>query len=93
MQLCKVHIEGFTADEKEVLDMMFFHPFDKLEEYDGKLIMNYGSGQVCPGTNDFAEDCRSCRYVPFVVRKILRRQKNFTFGEKPKSVKGDENGN
>jgi len=93
MQLCKVHIEGFTADEKEVLDMMFFHPFDKLEEYDGKLIMNYGSGKICPGTNDFAEDCRSCRYVPFVVRKILKRQENFTFGEKPRSIKGDENGN
>lgn len=85
MQLCKVHIEGFTADEKEILDMMFFHPFDKLEEYDGKLIMNYGSGEVCPGTNDFGEDCKNCRYVPFVVRKILRRQENFIFGEKPEA--------
>lgn len=82
MQLCKVHIEGFTADEKEVLDMMFFHPFDKLEEYDGKLIMNYGSGEVCPGTNDFEEDCKNCRYVPFVARRILRRQENFIFGKK-----------
>lgn len=81
--LCKVHLEGFTPEEKEVLDMMFFHPYDKFEEVDGKLIMNYGRGAVCPGINDFGEDCKNCRYVPFVVRRILRRQQNFVFGNKP----------
>jgi hypothetical protein len=30
-------------------------------------------------------DCRNCRYVPFVARKILRRQENFIFGEKPEA--------
>ena len=80
--LCKVHLEGFTPQEKEILDMMFFHPYDKLEEDEGKLIMNYGSGKLCPGTNDFGEDCKNCRYIPFAVRKILRRQKNFVFGKK-----------
>ena len=83
MQLCKVHLEGFTPEEKEILDIMFFHPYDQLEEYDGKFIMNYGSGEICLGTNDFEEDCKNCRYVPFVVRKILRRQENFVFGNKP----------
>jgi hypothetical protein len=80
--LCKVHLEDFSPEEKEILDMTFFHPYDKLEEVDGKLIMNYGSGKLCPGTNDFREDCKNCRYVPFVVRKILRRQENFVFGKK-----------
>jgi hypothetical protein len=80
--LCKVHLEGFTLEEKEILDMTFFHPYDKFEAYDEKLIMNYGSGRLCPGTNDFGENCKNCRYVPFVVRKILRRQENFVFGEK-----------
>jgi hypothetical protein len=83
MKLCKVHLEGFTPEEKEILDMMFFHPYDILEEYDGKFIMNYGSGELCLGTNDFGEDCKNCRYVPFVVRKILKRQRDFEFGKKP----------
>jgi hypothetical protein len=85
MKLCKVHLEGYTPEEKELLDLMFFHPYDKLEEDDGRLIMNYGSGEVCPGINDFGEDCKQCRYVPFFVRRILRRQENFVFGEKPES--------
>ncbi|MGD2186132.1 MAG: hypothetical protein PVI71_08390 [Desulfobacterales bacterium] len=83
MILCKVHLEGFTSEEKEILDMTFFHPYDQLEAYDGKLIMNYGSGALCLGTNDFGEDCKNCRYVPFVVRRILRRQENFVFGKNP----------
>ncbi len=84
MKLCKVHLEGFTPEEKETLDMMFFHPFDKLEEYDGRLIMNYGCGEgICLGTNDFGEGCKECRYVPFVVRRILRRQEKYVFGKKP----------
>lgn len=41
------------------------------------------SGRLCPGTNDFGENCKNCRYVPFVVRKILQRQENFVFGQKP----------
>ncbi len=82
MLLCKVHLEGFTPEEKEILDTMFFHPYDKLEEYDGKLIMNYGSGELCLGTNDFGEDCKHCRYVPVVVRRILQRQEHFEFGKK-----------
>ena len=81
--LCKVHLEGFTPGEKEILDMTFFHPYDKFEEVDGKLIMNYGSGALCPGINDFGEDCKKCRYVPFVVKRILIRQQNFVFGNKP----------
>ncbi len=83
MLLCKVHLEGFTPEEKEILDTMFFHPYDKLEEYDGKLIMNYGSGALCLGTNDFGEDCKHCRYVPVLVRRILQRQEHFEFGKKP----------
>lgn len=83
MQLCKVHLEAYTPQEKEILDLMFFHPYDKLEEYDGKLIMNYGSGEICKGANDFGEDCKNCRYIPYVVRKILIRQENFVFGKKP----------
>ena len=84
MKLCKVHLEGFTTEEKEILDMMFFHPYDKLEEYDGRLIMNYGYGEsICMGTNDFGEGCKECRYVPFVVRRILGRQEKFAFGKKP----------
>lgn len=83
MLLCKIHLEGFTPEEKEILDTMFFHPYDKLEEYDGKLIMNYGSGELCLGTNDFGEDCKRCRYVPVVVRRILQRQTHFEFGAKP----------
>lgn len=83
MKLCKVHLEGFTSEEKEILDIMFFHPYDKLEENNGTLIMNYGCGEdICMGINDFGEDCKNCRYVPFVVRRILRRQENFVFGEK-----------
>jgi hypothetical protein len=27
--LCKVHLEGFTPAEKEILDMTFFHPYDR----------------------------------------------------------------
>lgn len=83
MILCKVHLEGFTPEEKEILDMTFFHPYDKLEEYDGKLILNYGSGALCPGTNDFGENCKNCRYVPVVVRRVLQRQEHFVFGNKP----------
>ncbi len=82
MMLCKVHLEGFTPEEKDILNLMFFHPYDKLEENDGKLIMNYGSGKLCPGTNDFGEGCKLCRYVPYAVRKILRRQEKFVFGKK-----------
>ena len=82
MKLCKVHLEDVTEQEKELLNSFFFHPYDKLEEYDGRFIMNYGSGEVCPGTNDFGEDCKHCRYVPFFVRRILRRQENFVFGAK-----------
>jgi len=82
MQLCKVHLEGYTPQEKEILDLMFFHPYDKFDEYDGKLIMNYGSGEICNGTNDFGEDCKNCRYVPCVVRKVLKRQEKFVFGKK-----------
>ncbi len=81
MKVCKVHLEGFSPEEKEILDLMFFHPYDKLEECDGKLVMNYGSGEVCMGTNDFGEDCKNCRYVPFAVRKILKRQEKFEFGK------------
>ncbi len=81
MTLCQVHLRGVCSEEKELLDSMFFHPYDKLEERDGRMIMNYGGGKVCQGINDFQEKCRDCRYVPWVVRKILRRQTEFQFGK------------
>lgn len=79
--LCQVHLKGITADEKELLDVLFFHPYDKLEERNGALIMNYMGGKLCPGINDFGEGCGGCRYMPYMVRKILKRQKDFTFGK------------
>ncbi len=81
MKLCQVHLEGIIAEEREILDIFFFHPLDKLEEDDGRLVMNYGSGEVCLGTNEFGESCKNCRHVPFIVRKILQRQKKFVFGK------------
>lgn len=81
MKLCQVHLEGVTAEEREILSIFFFHPLDTLEEDDGKLIMNYGSGEVCLGTNEFGEGCKNCRHVPFIVRKILQRQTRFVFGK------------
>ncbi len=82
--LCQVHLEGITAEEKELLDILFFHPYDKLEERDGALIMNYMGGKLCRGINDFGEGCGGCRYMPYIVRKILKRQKEFTFGKEGK---------
>ena len=79
--LCQVHLKGVTTEEKELLDSIFFHPYDKLEERNGTLIMNYMGGKLCLGTNDFGEKCGDCRYMPYIVRKILRRQKEFFFGK------------
>jgi hypothetical protein len=79
--LCQVHLTGVQPDEKEVLDALFFHHYDKLEERNGSLIMNFMGGKLCLGTNDFGEGCGSCRYMPFVVRKILKRQNRFVFGK------------
>lgn len=79
--LCQVHLKGVTTEEKELLESMFFHPYDKLEERNGTLIMNYMGGKLCLGTNDFGEKCGDCRYMPYIVRKILRRQKEFVFGK------------
>lgn len=81
MILCQVHLRDFSKEEKELLDIMFFHPYDKLEERGAELIMNYGRGKLCQGTNDFEEACRDCRYVPWIVRKILQRQKQVQFGK------------
>lgn len=82
--LCQVHLRGVTTEEKELLDNLFFHPYDKLEERNGVLIMNYGGGRLCLGTNDFGEGCKDCRYMPYIVRKILKRQNEFTFGKDEK---------
>lgn len=79
--LCQVHLTGVTPEEKDILEHLFFHPMDKLEERNGSLIMNFMGGKLCPGTNDFGEGCHDCRYMPFVVRKILRRQTEFKFGK------------
>lgn len=79
--LCQVHLKGVTEEEKEILNAFFFHPYDKLEERDGTLIMNYMGGKLCLGTNDFGEVCGSCRYMPVVVRRILKRQTEFAFGK------------
>jgi len=79
--LCQVNLKDVTADEREILDAFFFHPYDKLEEIDGALMMNYMGGKLCLGTNDFSEACGLCRYMPVVVRKILKRQTEFTFGK------------
>lgn len=81
MQLCRVNLDNVSEEEKGILNLMFFHPYDKLEEDGAKLIMNYGSGDDCTGVNDFGEGCKNCRYVPFVVRRILRRQKEYVFGK------------
>lgn len=78
--LCQVHLTGVTEEEKGILDAFFFHPYDKLEDREGTLIMNYMGGKLCPGSNDFDESCGECRYMPFFVRKILRRQSEFSFG-------------
>ena len=78
--LCRVHLTDYTQEEKELLDYLFFHPYDKLEERESVLVMNYGGGKTCPGTNDFGEKCKACRYAPYLVRKILQRQDNFNFG-------------
>ncbi len=79
--LCQVHLKEVSGEEREILDAFFFHPYDKLEERDGTLIMNYMGGKLCMGTNDFSESCGNCRYMPVVVRKILKRQTEFAFGK------------
>ncbi|MGP8050920.1 MAG: hypothetical protein ACLPYB_09945 [Desulfobaccales bacterium] len=79
--LCQVHLKGVSAEEKELLECAFFHPYDKLEERNGELVMNYMGGKLCRGVNDFGERCGDCRYMPYMVRKILRRQKDFAFGK------------
>lgn len=79
--LCQVHLTEVTAEEKDILDHLFFHPMDKLEECNGGLMMNFMGGKLCHGTNDFGENCKNCRYMPFVVRKILRRQTQYQFGK------------
>ena len=79
--LCQVHLTGITEEKKQLLDTFFFHPFDKLEERNGALVMNYGGGKLCRGNNDFGEGCKDCRFVPYFVRKILKRQKVFVFGK------------
>lgn len=79
--LCQVHLKGVITEEKELLESIFFHPYDKLEERDGTLMMNYMGGRLCLGVNDFGEGCKECRYMPYIVRKILRRQNEFTFGK------------
>lgn len=79
--LCQVHLTGFTPEERELLDYIFFHPYDKIEERNGALVMNYGGGKLCQGINDFDEECKACRYPPYFVRNILKRQTNFTFGK------------
>lgn len=78
--LCQVHLTGVTPEERDLLDTLFFHPYDKLEQRNGALVMNYGGGMLCRGINDFGERCGDCRYMPYLVRKILRRQSTFTFG-------------
>jgi hypothetical protein len=82
--LCQVHLTEWTLEEKGILNQFFFHPFDKLEERSGSLVMNYGGGRLCSGTNDFGEKCSDCRYVPYIVRKILKRQSKFNFGKEVK---------
>ncbi len=74
MQVCRANLDNASAEEREILDLMFFHPYDKLIKDGDKLRMNYGSGNDCTGTNDFGEPCKDCRYVPFVVKRIIRRQ-------------------
>ena len=79
--LCQVILKDVTGDEKAVLDSFFFHPYDKMEEVDGELMLNYMGGKLCQGSNDFSESCGNCRYMPVVVRKILKRQTEFVFGK------------
>ena len=82
--LCQVHLNGVTPEEKELLECFFFHPYDKLEERNSTLIMNYMGGKLCLGINDFGGQCGDCRYMPYMVRKILRRQNGFAFGKDKK---------
>lgn len=78
--LCQVHLTGITEKDRELLDYLFFHPYDKLEEQNGALVMNYGGGKLCQGTNEFDEGCKECRTVPYLVRKILKKQTTFRSG-------------
>lgn len=82
--LCQVHLKEVSDGERELLDYMFFHPLDKLEERDEAVILNYGGGKLCRGSNDFGESCGNCRYMPYFIRQILQRQKALTFGREPK---------
>ena len=79
--LCQVHITKYTREERELFEYFFFHPYDKVEDRNGVLLMNYGGGKLCQGTNDFGEACTDCRYVPYFVREILRRETVFSFGK------------
>jgi len=79
--LCQVHLTGVTSEERQMRDYLFFHPYDKIEERDGALVLNYGGGQLCRGRNDFGEACGDCRYAPYMIRRILQRQKSFSFGK------------
>jgi hypothetical protein len=78
--LCQVHLTAHTPEEKDLVNYLFFHPYDKVTEKDGAVILNYGGGNLCRGKNDFGEGCKECRYAPLLIRKILGRQDSYKFG-------------
>lgn len=72
--LCRVNLLDVSKEDLEILKAFFFTPLDKIEERNGRIILNYMGGELCKGINDFGDTCKECRYQPEIVLKYLRRQ-------------------
>lgn len=81
MVLCRVNLHNVTPEDIVTLKSYYFFPLEKIEEQEGRVILNAMGGELCSGTNDFGEDCKECRYAPEIVRKYLKKEKKITIGK------------
>jgi|Deesub1362A_J573_1020465.scaffolds.fasta_scaffold10293_3 hypothetical protein len=79
--LCRVKLLEVSEEDLEVIKSFFLDPMEKVEVHEGEVTLNYMGGELCPGENDFGEHCGECRYMPYVVRKYLKKGK-YTLPEK-----------
>lgn len=71
--LCRVRLLDVSEEDLEVIKSFFLDPVEKVEVHKEEVALNYMGGELCFGENDFGESCEACRYMPYVVRKYLKK--------------------
>jgi len=73
--LCRVRLVGVGERDRETMKSFFVDALEKegLDREEPRL--NYMGGELCGGKNDMGEECPSCSYMPWVVRKYLKKGK------------------